>query len=299
MQAPLDQDKLAELQRLWAQLLPAGSAVAHYAASSDELLPQMHKLFPEEAHCISRAVNKRRCEFLAGRLCARNALADIGAGMPAIPTTDNRAPQFPIGLSGSITHTELSTFSALSTPSTQLIYAAAAAIHNDNNHGSIGIDAEQSTPLEPETLAITCRQSERQRLTQLPPVNWLTTASNNSNNTTNNSTPDKSTEQQHSLHQGSWAKVLFSAKESYYKAQYPLTQLFVDFLDVDLHLTPDANNPQSGSFSIDNLHTDLKALALTSNIAIGRYACTAELILTACYLVPSQQLSPARSKEQN
>lgn len=51
-----------------------------------------------------RGVAKRQAEYLAGRLCAREALLRV-TGKAAVPTSgEDRAPQWPIGTVGSITH---------------------------------------------------------------------------------------------------------------------------------------------------------------------------------------------------
>lgn len=51
-----------------------------------------------------RGVAKRQTEYLAGRLCARQALAQL-TGTAATPGSgDDRAPQWPAGTLGSITH---------------------------------------------------------------------------------------------------------------------------------------------------------------------------------------------------
>ncbi|MCJ0877521.1 4'-phosphopantetheinyl transferase superfamily protein [Pseudomonas sp. JI-2] len=51
-----------------------------------------------------RGVGKRQAEFLAGRLCAREALQSL-TGTPYVPTVgEDRAPQWPRGVVGSITH---------------------------------------------------------------------------------------------------------------------------------------------------------------------------------------------------
>ena len=50
------------------------------------------------------AVSKRQTEFLAGRICAREALRRV-TGVPGIPTVgEDRAPCWPEGVVGSITH---------------------------------------------------------------------------------------------------------------------------------------------------------------------------------------------------
>ncbi|ACO79482.1 4-phosphopantetheinyl transferase protein [Azotobacter vinelandii CA] len=51
-----------------------------------------------------RGVAKRQAEYLAGRLCARQALQRL-TGTPGVPAVgEDRAPQWPAGVVGSITH---------------------------------------------------------------------------------------------------------------------------------------------------------------------------------------------------
>ncbi len=54
---------------------------------------------------LTTAVAKRRSEYLAGRWCAREALAMLGVpGLPALGR--DRSPQWPGGTLGSITHSQ-------------------------------------------------------------------------------------------------------------------------------------------------------------------------------------------------
>lgn len=58
---------------------------------------------PESLH---RAVLKRQVEFLAGRVCAQQAIERLTGHKPAtIPSQPDRAPGWPKGIVGSITHT--------------------------------------------------------------------------------------------------------------------------------------------------------------------------------------------------
>lgn len=59
----------------------------------------------EFAPQLERAVAKRRAEFLAGRLCARRALARLGAPAAPVPVGRDREPVWPPGVVASITHT--------------------------------------------------------------------------------------------------------------------------------------------------------------------------------------------------
>ncbi len=63
-------------------------------------------LWPEEArHLSSAAVPKRVQEFVAGRLCARRALAELGIVDFPIRVAADRQPCWPAQAVGSITHT--------------------------------------------------------------------------------------------------------------------------------------------------------------------------------------------------
>jgi 4'-phosphopantetheinyl transferase EntD len=63
-----------------------------------------HDLWPEERRAMARATAKRRAEFAAGRAAARAALRGIGLVPFAIPMAADRAPVWPRGVVGSITH---------------------------------------------------------------------------------------------------------------------------------------------------------------------------------------------------
>jgi len=54
---------------------------------------------------FDRSVQKRQADFLAGRLVVREALAQFGLATADIPVGPNRAPLWPDGFNGSITHT--------------------------------------------------------------------------------------------------------------------------------------------------------------------------------------------------
>jgi 4'-phosphopantetheinyl transferase EntD len=79
--------------------LPAGIAVAveDPRAGSFGLLQGEH---------LDRAVPKRLAEFAAGRRAARVAMAMLGLPATAITQGPDRAPEWPKGVQGSISHTE-------------------------------------------------------------------------------------------------------------------------------------------------------------------------------------------------
>jgi len=106
---------------------------------------------------IQRSVAKRQAEFLAGRLCARAALRALG-GLDQVPAIgEDRAPVWPAGVTGTITHSAG--------------YAAALVAHRGNWRG-LGLDAE--TLLAPERALRLAGEiltpAELQRLQAGPPA---------------------------------------------------------------------------------------------------------------------------------
>lgn len=61
-------------------------------------------LLPGESAGGPRVVDARLCEFAAGRRAARAAMADLGLPPAALPRGADRAPVWPNGLRGAITH---------------------------------------------------------------------------------------------------------------------------------------------------------------------------------------------------
>lgn len=80
-----------------------------------------------------RGVAKRQAEYLAGRLCAREALRRV-SGQASVPAVgDDRAPQWPRGVVGSITHGD---------------NWAAALVAPDDRWRALGLDVERLLPAE-------------------------------------------------------------------------------------------------------------------------------------------------------
>ncbi|MEO9332431.1 4'-phosphopantetheinyl transferase superfamily protein [Pseudomonas guguanensis] len=78
-----------------------------------------------------RGVAKRQAEYLAGRLCAREALRRV-TGQPSVPAVGaDRAPQWPSGVVGSITHGD---------------NWAAALVAPDTRWRALGMDVERLLP---------------------------------------------------------------------------------------------------------------------------------------------------------
>ncbi|MCW3816316.1 4'-phosphopantetheinyl transferase superfamily protein [Micromonospora sp. DR5-3] len=118
-------------------------------------------LLPAESACLSdRAVESRRRDFTAGRMCARRALAGLGLPAAAVTSASDRSPIWPVGVVGSITHTRG--------------YCAAAAARATDVR-SVGMDAERHRELNPGVRRAICLAEEEADLARLPTgVPWPT-----------------------------------------------------------------------------------------------------------------------------
>lgn len=77
---------------------------------------------------LQGALAKRRCEYLAGRLCAASALHALGEPWQYPPRSSDRAPCWPPGCSGSLTHSH---------------GWAVAVVARHQHWRSLGVDAER------------------------------------------------------------------------------------------------------------------------------------------------------------
>lgn len=205
-------------------LLPA-SVVAVEAFGDRPAEPS----FPDEADLIARAVEGRRNEFLTGRRCAHEALTLLGFPPAPLLSGPRREPLWPAGAVGSITHCNGYRAAAVcripgrAHPRTSSPSPAATAPSGATPRAttpsakvSIGIDAEPHSPLPAGVLDRIVGDGDHERLAGL----------------------DRS-------HPGlNWGKILFSAKESIYKAWFPLTGRWLGFEDAALTI-----DPVSGAFT--------------------------------------------------
>lgn len=110
-------------------------------------------LRPEERVAIAQAVPARQREFSAGRAAARRAMAQRGLPGVAIPMSPDRAPLWPGGVTGSISHCESCCLAAI-------------ALRSDAQ--ALGLDVEEDTPLEDDLIAEICTPFERAWLSEQP-----------------------------------------------------------------------------------------------------------------------------------
>jgi len=127
---PYDVIRAGDARSILGALLPPGVvAVEARGAVAPE------PLFAEEEAYVARAVASRRLEFARGRTCARRALAELAIEPGPVPAEPDRAPRWPAGAIGSITHT-------------RDVYCCAIAARA-GTWTSLGVDAEQLRALEP------------------------------------------------------------------------------------------------------------------------------------------------------
>ena len=157
-------------------------------------------LFPEEEAALSaRAVARRREHFTLGRMAAHAALEALGAAAAPVLRGAKGEPVWPAGVVGAITHTE---------------GVAAAVVGDRARYAGIGVDLE---PLEPglgiRAGRLVCTPQE---------MAWATAPEDDPTG------PDPTIR----------LTMLFCAKEAIFKALYPLTRVWLDFLGAELRWLP-------------------------------------------------------------
>ncbi|MEM7411933.1 MAG: 4'-phosphopantetheinyl transferase superfamily protein [Myxococcota bacterium] len=188
-------------------LLPEGVAFAE-----SEIPDPPEPLHPDETALAEAMGPRRRPEFHAGRACARRALAQLGVHDRPVLRGARRAPLWPTGCVGAITHTDA--------------YCAAVAAH-DRDWAGVGLDAELRKPLSTRALERICSPEECAHLRALPGTSAE-----------------------------AWGNVVFSAKESLYKAYFPQTEVYLGFRDAALEL-----DPERGRFAIRLVNDEVPDLA--------------------------------------
>ena len=183
---PLDADDLRQSR------LPGLFQHPCVVAKESSLQESGAPLYPEELALMFGCVEKRQRELAASRRCARKALAVLGIeGFPLLPGPD-RAPIWPPGVVGSITHTD-------GCPGGY----CGVAVAERRFSGGLGIDAEPNLPLPAELWPAILDEAERS---------------------------DALATDEPGIH----ARLVFSAKETIYKALYPTLKRFLEFSDVHI-----------------------------------------------------------------
>ncbi|MDO6522964.1 4'-phosphopantetheinyl transferase superfamily protein [Shimia thalassica] len=110
-------------------------------------------LFPQEMTFVKNAVPSRLQEFSAGRAAARGAMKQLGLSPKPILAGADRAPVWPDGVIGSISHHDKT---------------CVAVVSVDNKWRALGIDIEPDAPLAPDLVCEVCTTEEQNWLAQQP-----------------------------------------------------------------------------------------------------------------------------------
>lgn len=148
---------------------------------------------PAEAALVEKAIGKRRHEFATARALVRESLAALGITGFSVVHDADRAPVWPEGIAGSITHCDS---------------RACVAIARRAEAGTFGVDIEHRPELPERLWRMVFLAEEQAYLGTLDPAL-----------------------------RAKLALVLFSAKESLYKAQHPRTRLYMGFSELRVHVT--------------------------------------------------------------
>ncbi|MDN5754865.1 MAG: 4'-phosphopantetheinyl transferase family protein [Arthrobacter sp.] len=237
------------------QLLPSTiqvSEIDHDPVPAQQATP----FSTAESTGLTDAVEQRRSEFLTTRRCAHEALATAGAPPAPLMRGPRGEPQWPAGWVGSLTHIG-------PTSAGRPTYRAAAVAAADR-FAALGIDAEEWAPLPHGTSGVICTELELRSAEALFPAATAQPMD----------------------------RLVFSIKESFYKARFPLTRTWLDFLDVEVDFgsvaTRDAGvaraaGPMTGTFSVAVSTPDRRHPALP-DVLSGRFLIRAPLVVTAVML---------------
>lgn len=157
-----------------------------------------------ERLAMQQAIPARQIEFARGRHCLRQALIQIGHAPAVIPIGSARQPLLPNGIIGSISHCE------------DYVVAVCAA---QGELLGVGIDVEKNQPLSPDIQRLILTPAEQQQIAHLYASTQLLHQSESA-----------------ALPQCYWETLIFSIKESFYKALFAVHPHYVDFLQVEVNI---------------------------------------------------------------
>ena len=130
--------------------LPPGVAVRFAdpatGASEDDI-------FSVEAAAVARARPKRQAEFFAGRFAAHRAMEALGKLPAPVPMGGDRAPRWPEGMTGSISHCD---------------GACLAMVGLARDFRALAVDIEPDADLPRDVLTMIALPAERAWLASLP-----------------------------------------------------------------------------------------------------------------------------------
>lgn len=139
---------LSDLETRICALFPRSVSVA----ATDPTQPRP-AAFPQEAAHLPQMREARRHEFLAGRAALHRAIAGLGWAPQPIPIRADRAPDLPVGICASLSHSRT--------------LCVAVADRLETTVG-LGLDLEPATPLDRGLWPTVCTRAERGWLAAQP-----------------------------------------------------------------------------------------------------------------------------------
>jgi 4'-phosphopantetheinyl transferase EntD len=221
-------DKCETAKRIAAWL--AAVAPDGTAAAVDRVGPSAAFDAEEEA-AVARAITRRRDEFTTGRRLAREALARLGCVAVGLPPDPDRVPRWPDGFVGTISHSG---------------GLCVALVGRARDFVGIGIDIEETEPMEPGLTSLICRPDEADCKENTGVVDLTL--------------------------------LRFVAKEAFFKAYFPATRGFLDFQDVRVSV-----NPASDRFEARLMKPSSPSL-YGSREFVGRFATLSSHVVAAVWI---------------
>lgn len=139
---------LCDLENAILPILPPG-----VVAEIIDPTRQHGGIFDVEIDAMSHAVPRRRAEYSAGRIGAHRAMQRLGFAPMPVLNGEDRAPIWPTGITGSISHCG---------------GACVVLMTKTSNFQSIGVDVEDNLPLPIDAIETVCLPQEILWLDTLP-----------------------------------------------------------------------------------------------------------------------------------
>ncbi|MEZ5411189.1 MAG: 4'-phosphopantetheinyl transferase superfamily protein [Acidimicrobiales bacterium] len=211
-------------------------------------------LWPEEETLVARAVAARRLQFAAGRRCARAGLLALGLPAGPIPAGPQRAPRWPDGTTGSISHTTGYAVAVVRRTGPGAPGAAGLPGVPAGDPINVGVDAEQLGRVGDHLYSRLFTPGEEAWLGRLPgPA------------------------------RDAAATAVFGAKEAFYKAQFPVTGAWVGFHDVRSSPVQNPDGTHAG-YRLEP-HTGLAALDAVRWPCLARHVQRGAVVVSAVEVV--------------
>jgi len=125
----------------------------HIAVSATDPRSAHNHALPQESGPLARMAPIRQKAYAAGRAAAHQAMRDLGHPLAPVLMAPDRAPVWPTGLTGSISHSQT---------------CCIAALGRVDQVAALGVDVEEDSDLDQDLLTTVCTVDERAWLSVLP-----------------------------------------------------------------------------------------------------------------------------------